>query len=151
MRSTTAQSPVPRAFGREAETGRPCRNRRASGARRAVERPHRALDSSQGVRAHDRETGFLLPPSVDEWLPETHLARFVVEVIERLDLWATVGSLSWFRLGVLSSGAVVGHSGVRLRDGMRKNSRRHLPGYRDDLRSNSAQYGLPAAIRNLSP
>jgi hypothetical protein len=31
-------------------------------------------------RAIDRETGFLLPPSVDEWLPERHLARFVVEV-----------------------------------------------------------------------
>ena len=43
-------------------------------------------------RVIDRETGFLLPPSVDEWLPETHLARFVVEVIERLDLSATVGS-----------------------------------------------------------
>jgi transposase len=28
----------------------------------------------------------LLPPSVDEWLPSDHLARFVVEVIERLDL-----------------------------------------------------------------
>jgi transposase len=27
-----------------------------------------------------------LPPSVDEWLPHDHLARFVVEVIERLDL-----------------------------------------------------------------
>ena len=37
-------------------------------------------------RPVDRETGFLLPPSVDEWLPERHLARFVVEVIERLDL-----------------------------------------------------------------
>ena len=35
---------------------------------------------------------FLLPPSVDEWLPETHLARFVVEVIERLDLSTMVGS-----------------------------------------------------------
>ena len=33
-------------------------------------------------RQVDRETGFLLPPSVDEWLPERHLARFVVEVIE---------------------------------------------------------------------
>jgi len=31
-------------------------------------------------------TGFLLPPSVDEWLPQRHLARFVVEVIEGLDL-----------------------------------------------------------------
>src|SRR3954471_4815244 len=33
-------------------------------------------------RPIDRETGFLLPPSVDEWLPKTHLARFVVEVID---------------------------------------------------------------------
>jgi len=28
----------------------------------------------------------LLPPSVDEWLPQRHLARFVVEVIDGLDL-----------------------------------------------------------------
>jgi transposase len=41
-------------------------------------------------RQADRETGFLLPPSVDEWLPDRHLARFVVEVIERLDLSAMV-------------------------------------------------------------
>jgi hypothetical protein len=33
----------------------------------------------------DRQTGFLLPPSVDEWLPQRHLARFVVEVIDGLD------------------------------------------------------------------
>ncbi len=37
-------------------------------------------------RQVDRETGFLLPPSVDEWLPERHLARFVVEVVDQLDL-----------------------------------------------------------------
>ncbi len=43
-------------------------------------------------RQVDRQTGFLLPPSVDEWLPERHLARFVVEVIEGLDLRALVGS-----------------------------------------------------------
>lgn len=30
-------------------------------------------------RQVDRETGFLLPPSIDEWLPERRLARFVVE------------------------------------------------------------------------
>lgn len=36
----------------------------------------------------DRDTGFLLPPLVDDWLPERHLARFVVEVIDRLDLSA---------------------------------------------------------------
>ncbi len=34
----------------------------------------------------DRETGYLWPPSVDEWLPERHLARFVVEVVDQLDL-----------------------------------------------------------------
>jgi transposase len=34
----------------------------------------------------DRDTAYLLPPSVDEWLPKDHLSRFVVEVIERLDL-----------------------------------------------------------------
>jgi transposase len=34
----------------------------------------------------DRDTAYLLPPSVDEWLPDDHLARFVVEVIEQLDL-----------------------------------------------------------------
>ena len=28
----------------------------------------------------------MLPPSVDEWLPQRHLARFVVEVIDGLDL-----------------------------------------------------------------
>ena len=39
-------------------------------------------------RATDRLTGFLMPPSVDEWLPQTHLARFVVEVVDGLDLGA---------------------------------------------------------------
>ena len=43
-------------------------------------------------RSVDRDTGFLMPPSVDEWLPERHLARFVVEVIEGLDLRAMIGS-----------------------------------------------------------
>jgi len=43
-------------------------------------------------RPIDRETGFLLPPSVDEWLPERHLARFVVEVVGGLDLRSMTGS-----------------------------------------------------------
>jgi len=43
-------------------------------------------------REFDRETGFLLPPSLDDWLPERHLARFVVEVIDSLDLSAMVKS-----------------------------------------------------------
>src|SRR5476649_1860272 len=43
-------------------------------------------------RTIDRQTGFLLPPSVDEWLPEKHMARFVVEVIDGLDLRAMSGN-----------------------------------------------------------
>ena len=34
----------------------------------------------------DRDTAYLLPPSVQEWLPGDHLARFVVEIVEQLDL-----------------------------------------------------------------
>jgi len=41
-------------------------------------------------RQCDRDTPFLLPPSVDEWLPEDHLARFVVDIVDQLDLSAMV-------------------------------------------------------------
>jgi len=34
----------------------------------------------------DRETLYLFPPSVQDWLPEGHLARFIVEIIDHLDL-----------------------------------------------------------------
>ena len=34
----------------------------------------------------DRETPWLLPPSLQDWLPEGHLARFVVDIVEQLDL-----------------------------------------------------------------
>lgn len=34
----------------------------------------------------DRATLYLLPPSLQDWLPEGHLARFVVEIVEQLDL-----------------------------------------------------------------
>lgn len=36
----------------------------------------------------DRDTDYLLPPSVQEWLPKAHLARYVVDVVEGLDLSA---------------------------------------------------------------
>jgi transposase len=45
----------------------------------------------KNFRPVDRDTGFLMPPSVDEWLPEKHLARFVVDVIAGLDLRAMLG------------------------------------------------------------
>ena len=39
-------------------------------------------------RPIDRATPFLLPPSVEDWLPEDHLARFVVDIVDQLDLSA---------------------------------------------------------------
>lgn len=41
---------------------------------------------SGNFRSFDRETMFLMPPSVQDWLPKGHLARFVVELVEQLDL-----------------------------------------------------------------
>jgi transposase len=37
-------------------------------------------------RSIDRASDYLLPPSVQDWLPESHLARYVVDVVEGLDL-----------------------------------------------------------------
>src|SRR5574338_81428 len=37
-------------------------------------------------RPIDRETAYLLPPSVEEWLPEDHLARFIVGLVDGLDV-----------------------------------------------------------------
>lgn len=36
----------------------------------------------------DRDTVYLFPPSVQDWLDKDHLARFVVEIVEQLDLGA---------------------------------------------------------------
>jgi transposase len=34
----------------------------------------------------DRDTPYLFPPSIQDYLPEEHLARFIVDIVERLDL-----------------------------------------------------------------
>ena len=34
----------------------------------------------------NRDTPCLLPPSVQDWLPEKHLAQFIVEIVGQLDL-----------------------------------------------------------------
>ena len=65
-------------------------------------------------RPIDRDTGFLMPPSVDEWLPERHLARFVVEVIAGLDLRAMVGSYRGSGEASYHPATAAGHSGLRL-------------------------------------
>ena len=36
----------------------------------------------------DRDTPMLLPPSIQDWLPEGHLAHFVVETVALLPLHA---------------------------------------------------------------
>ncbi len=38
------------------------------------------------VRDGDRDQLWLMPPSVADWLPEGHLAWFVLEVVKELDL-----------------------------------------------------------------
>ena len=38
------------------------------------------------VRPCDREQLFLMPPSVSDWLPDGHLAWFVLDVVSELDL-----------------------------------------------------------------
>jgi hypothetical protein len=37
----------------------------------------------------DREQAFLLPPSLREWLPEDHLAWFVIDAVAS---WTSAGS-----------------------------------------------------------
>lgn len=34
----------------------------------------------------DRGTLYLLPPSIQDWLPKDHLARFIIEIVSQLDL-----------------------------------------------------------------
>ncbi len=74
--------------------------------------------------AVDRDTDYLLPPSVNDWLPQDHLARFVVEVIDQLDLselvrqYAGRGSQAWhpaMLLGLLVYGYATGvHSSRKI-------------------------------------
>jgi len=37
-------------------------------------------------KASNRNQPFLLPPSIQDWLPKEHLSRFIVEIVEQLDL-----------------------------------------------------------------
>jgi len=34
----------------------------------------------------NRDTAYLLPPSLQDWPPEKHLARFVVDIVDQLHL-----------------------------------------------------------------
>jgi len=41
---------------------------------------------SKRFRECSLDQPFLMPPSLQDWLPEDHLARFMVEVTDTLDL-----------------------------------------------------------------
>lgn len=41
---------------------------------------------SVNFKGGNRKQLFLFPPSVDDWLPDDHLARFVVEIVDQLDI-----------------------------------------------------------------
>ena len=62
-----------------------------------------------------RDANYLFPPSMNDWLPEHHLARFVVEIVEQLDLkalesvYGTSGSAS-FHPALLLSILVYGYA-----------------------------------------
>lgn len=36
----------------------------------------------------NRDQGFLLPPNINDWLPQRHMARYIVDIVEQLDLSA---------------------------------------------------------------
>ena len=56
-------------------------------------RPSVPAGEQKTFRRYDQDQCFLLPPSLDEWLPEDHEARFVSEVVENLlDLSAIYAS-----------------------------------------------------------
>ena len=41
---------------------------------------------SKVFRSYDPDQSFLMPPSLDYWLPQDHTARFIAETVELLDL-----------------------------------------------------------------
>ena len=47
-------------------------------------RPSAPAGEAKTFRRYDQNQCFLLPPSLDEWLPQDHEARFVSEVVENL-------------------------------------------------------------------
>jgi transposase len=47
---------------------------------------------SKSFRTDNLDQGLLLPPSLHDWLPEKHLARFIADVVEELDLGVIYGS-----------------------------------------------------------
>jgi transposase len=50
------------------------------------------LFMGKSFRSYDLNQALLMPPSLHDWLPEKHLARFLVDVVETLDLGSIYAS-----------------------------------------------------------
>ena len=46
---------------------------------------------SKTFRPYEPDQTFLMPASLQDWLPREHLAYFISDVVDHLDLWAIVG------------------------------------------------------------
>jgi hypothetical protein len=61
------------------------------------------LKVSKTFRPYTPGQAFLLPPSTLDWLPEDHLARFIMDVVKKIDLAAVYeryeGDLRGYRGG----------------------------------------------------
>ena len=62
-----------------------------------AEEPPDRVNAPAGARKtfrhYDQHQSFLLPPSLDDWLPEDHVARFLSEVVDdMLDLSSVYAS-----------------------------------------------------------
>ena len=91
----------------------------------------------------DRNTAYLLPPSVQDWLPENHLARFVVEIVEQLDL----RQLTTAYRGLGGRALCPGAGGVRTEDGAAQSEAR---AYRPQARRAAAHGAATRATADRS-
>jgi hypothetical protein len=66
---------------------------------------------------YDQSTLYLLPPSLQDWLPEDHLARFVVEIVDQLDLGSLKAAYAGRGSTTLQSGDAPGTALLRIRHG----------------------------------
>lgn len=55
-----------------------------AGHQKPSAKPKAPAGSAKTFRSYDTSQMFLLPPSIDDWLPEDHPARFISEVVEEL-------------------------------------------------------------------
>lgn len=78
------------------------------------------LQARSNFREVDPHAAFLLPPWVDKWLPERHLAPFIVEEIGGLDLAGMIAAyrgsgLATHHPRMLLGVSIYGHPPARFR------------------------------------